>query len=182
MKIVVLTGSPHRTGTTALLADRFIDGARAAGHDVLRFDAAFANAMPCRACDVCRRSGPAPCILDDDVRALHETMVSAEGIVFVTPLYYFGMSTQLKSVVDRFYGVNARLMGGKHTALLAAGADDESWTFDALIAHYRSIARYLRWQDAGMVLAGGCAVRQDASTLGFDQQAYELGLRFGRAH
>lgn len=41
MKIVVVTGSPHKLGTTALLADNFIEGAQSAGHEVFRFDAAW---------------------------------------------------------------------------------------------------------------------------------------------
>ena len=47
MKIAVLTGSPHKNGATALLADRFIEGARAKGHEIYRFDAAFRNIHPC---------------------------------------------------------------------------------------------------------------------------------------
>ena len=53
MKITVLTGSPHRDGTTALLAERFIEGAQAAGHQAYRFDAAEKEVFPCLACDQC---------------------------------------------------------------------------------------------------------------------------------
>ena len=47
MKIVMMTGSAHRNGTTATLADRFQQGALDAGHEVYRFDAAFQNVHPC---------------------------------------------------------------------------------------------------------------------------------------
>ena len=53
MRIVVITGSPHRHGTSALLADRFIQGAQEAGHEVFRFDAAFETVHPCLACEKC---------------------------------------------------------------------------------------------------------------------------------
>ena len=48
MKIVVVTGSPHKAGTSALLADKFIEGAKSKGHDVFRFNAAFEDIHPCR--------------------------------------------------------------------------------------------------------------------------------------
>ena len=54
MKILVITGSPHRRGTSMLLADEFSAGAEAAGHKVIRFDAASSRIEPCRACDYCR--------------------------------------------------------------------------------------------------------------------------------
>ena len=52
MKIVVVTGSPHKQGTSALLADKFIEGAQAAGHEVFRFNAAFEDIHPCQGCDM----------------------------------------------------------------------------------------------------------------------------------
>ena len=56
MKIVMITGSPHRHGTSALLADAFIQGAQEAGHTVFRFDAAFQELHPCRACERCHNT------------------------------------------------------------------------------------------------------------------------------
>ncbi len=53
MKIFVLAGSPHRNGTSALLADRLTAGMRDAGHEVFRFDAAFGRVQPCIGCDKC---------------------------------------------------------------------------------------------------------------------------------
>jgi multimeric flavodoxin WrbA len=47
MKILVLTGSPHKAGTTALLADEFCEGAKEAGHDVMRIDTADLRINPC---------------------------------------------------------------------------------------------------------------------------------------
>ena len=58
LKIVVLCGSPHKAGTSALLADKFIEGAQAAGHEVFRFNAAFEDIHPCNGCPLpCGRSG-----------------------------------------------------------------------------------------------------------------------------
>lgn len=87
----------------------------------------------------------------------------ADVVVFVTPLYYFGMSAQLKMVIDRFYAVNSDLMGSsKKSILLATAYDDQDWTFKALEGHYQTVVAYLGWNNIGVLLAGGCGDRRAA--------------------
>lgn len=178
MKITVLTGSPHRDGTTALLAERFIEGAQAAGHQVYRFDAAEKEVFPCLACDQCGQ-GCEPCVFEDDMQELQPYLLGADLVAFVTPLYYSGMSAQLKAVLDRFYGIDSKLKGnGKKSVLIAACADaagDNGWAMDELTAHYRGIIEYLEWENAGTVLATGCGDRAAASASDFPEKAWELG-------
>ena len=78
-------------------------------------------------------------------------------LVFVTPLYYYGMSAQLKTLVDRFCAINSCITR-KHmkSALLCAAWNADSWTFEALEAHYRTLVRYLELEDVGTVLGRGC--------------------------
>ena len=102
MHILVITGSPHKRGTSALLVDAFLEGATAAGHQVERFDSAFAAVAPCKACDFCRSHGE-QCTQKDDMEALWPKLLQADLVVLATPLYYFGFSAQLKAVLDRFY-------------------------------------------------------------------------------
>ena len=64
MKVTVITGSPHKKGTSALLADEFIRGAQEAGWETFRFDAAFEQVAPCLGCDRCG-IGAAPCVQKD---------------------------------------------------------------------------------------------------------------------
>ena len=94
MKIVVLTGSPHKKGTSALLADAFIAGAEAAGHSVTRFDCAFLHIGGCRGCDACRKSGGV-CVQRDDMAEILPALIAADLVAFVSPIYYFGLSAQL---------------------------------------------------------------------------------------
>ena len=98
MKIVVITSSPHPhdESTSIYLADRFTKGATQAGHEVFTFDAANSETHPCRGCDQCHMDGP--CIWKDDIEnALMPKMLEADLLVLTTPLYYFGMSAQLKT-------------------------------------------------------------------------------------
>jgi len=156
------------------LADEFTAGAQGAGHEVRRFDAAFSQIGPCFACDTCLKNGGI-CVQKDDMLRLKELLHEADMIVFVTPLYYFGMSAQLKSVIDRFYGINA-LLAGKKSALMATCADDEAAApMDALVAHYELIMHYLKLRDCGRLLAFGVSARQEIEKSAYPAQARAFG-------
>ena len=174
MKITVITGSPHEAGTSALLADKFIEGAKSAGHDVFRFNSAFEEVHPCVGCDRCGMNGP--CIYKDSMNKLNSELLTSDLVAFVTPLYYYGMSAQIKTVIDRFYANNSRLHENKKAILMATAYNSSDWTFNALTEHYKTLVRYMGWEDAGMVLARGCGVRSDIERTDFPNQAYKLGL------
>ena len=174
MKIAVITGSPHKEGTSALLADKFIEGAKTAGHDVFRFNSAFEEVHPCIGCDRCGMNGP--CIYKDSMSKLNPELLASDLVAFVTPLYYYGMSAQIKTVIDRFYANNSRLHVSKKAILMATAYNSSDWTFNALTEHYKTLVRYMGWEDAGMVLAVGCGGRSDIERTDFPNQAYKLGL------
>lgn len=147
MKIVVLTGSPHRQGTSALLADEFIAGAVSKGHAIVRFDTAFEKVGPCRACYYCDRHD-GECIQKDAMRKILPEILSADMIVLVTPLYYFNMTAQLKTVLDRLMPQRAALR--KHpmkSAMLVTCGSNTDWNMDAIMAHYEVLQQYLPWED-----------------------------------
>lgn len=174
MRIIVLQGSPNRNGSTALLCGEFERGAREAGHDVERVDVAHAGIEPCTGCVACGYEGP--CVQSDGMDALRGKLLAADMVVFATPLYYYGMTAQLKTVVDRFCSANLSITGkGMKSALLAVAWNADGWTFDALEAHYDTLARYLDFRDCGRVLGAGCGTPSATSRSRFMRQAYELG-------
>ena len=174
MKIAVITGSPHKAGTSALLADKFIEGAEAKGHEVFRFNAAFKNIHACTGCNACEMDGP--CIFKDDIeRELMPQLLAADLIVLVTPLYYYDMSAQLKTVIDRMHG-RLRRFDGKKSILMATAWNSSGWTFDALVDHYKSLVEFMHWQDMGMVLGYGCGTRRMIEATEFPEQAKRLGM------
>ena len=174
MKIVVLEGSPNKNGSSNMLANEFIRGAQEAGHTVQVIDAAHSNIHPCTGCIHCGYEGP--CVQKDDVEKFRGEILDADMMVFVTPLYYYGMSAQLKTMVDRFCAFNSSLQA-KHlkSALLAAAWNSDTWTFAALEAHYQTLVRYLNLQDMGMVLGTGCGTPAMTARSPFPQAAYRLG-------
>lgn len=178
MKIVVLTGSPHKRGTTNILVERFIQGAQDAQNEVIRFDSAFAKVHPCIGCERCG-TGKNACVFKDDMAELYPKLAEADAVVLATPLYYHGYSAQLKAVIDRFHGIDDLIRRqSKKAALLAAGANPNKWITDGLLVTYHTELRYLGWLDCGAVLASGCYSAEDIAKTDYPRMAYELGKSF----
>lgn len=173
MKILVLTGSPRKNGNSNTLADNFIKGATEAGHEVVRFDSAFKNVHPCIACNSCGMDGP--CVFKDDFEFVRDNIVTADAVVFATPMYYFGISAQLKAVIDRFYAINGKIHRPKKAVLLMTYANTAASQAKPIESHYKVLLDYLGWQDAGQVIASGVWTAGAINGTPYVEQAYKLG-------
>ncbi len=175
MNIVILQGSPNRDGSTAILADEFARGAAEVGHAVQRIDVAREDIHACAGCVACGY-GAGPCVQRDGMGAILDEILSADMVVFATPLYYYGMTAQLKVVIDRFCSENTAISSRRLKAVLLAVAwNADDWTFDALVAHYETLCRYLDMTDCGQVLGYGCGTPRMTRHTDAPRQAYELG-------
>ena len=174
MKITVLFGSPNRHGSTSILVENFVRGATEAGHECEVLDVCHMNIHPCTGCVACGYEGP--CVQKDDVEQIRAKLVASEMVVFATPLYYYGMSAQLKIVVDRFCAYNSSL-NSKHlkSALLTVAWNADDWTFEALEAHYKTLVRYINFEDKGMILGYGCGSPAMSQRSRYPEEAYKLG-------
>ena len=110
----------------------------------------------------------------DDVKTIRGKQLSSEKVVFATPLYYYGMSAQLKTIVDRFYSRTGRLHG-KKSILMATAYNSADWTMSALVDHYDTLVRYMEWQDVGKVLGIGCGARSLVEHSKFGDMAEQMG-------
>ena len=112
----------------------------------------------------------------DDVETIRGKLLSSDMVVFATPLYYYGMTAQLKAVVDRFCAYNSSL-NSRHlkSALLTVAWNADDWTFEALTAHYKTLVRYINLEDQGMVLGYGCGTPAMTKRSKYPDQAYHLG-------
>ena len=174
MKIIVLMGSPNMNGSTSILANEFKKGAIEAGHEVEIFNVAHMNIGVCGGCVACGYEGP--CVQKDDMQKIRSEMLSADMVVFATPLYYYGMSAQLKTVVDRFCSFNSSInRKNMKSALLAVAWNSDGWTFEALEVHYKILVSYLNFKDMGMVLGYGCGTPSMTKNSKYPAEAYKLG-------
>lgn len=146
MKIVVLNGSPRKGGNTEIMVKAF---AEAAGkNEVTIMNVASMNIRGCLGCKYCY-GHQGECVQKDDMAEVFEALKDADMAVFASPIYWFDISAQLKTVIDRLYaGGSTGFHFHKTALLLDAGADH---VFDAVIAQYKAMTSYLKWEDMGII-------------------------------
>lgn len=175
MKITVITGSPRTKGTSNFLAEEFIRGAKESGHDVYMFDSFKSDVKACLACNACAM-GTKPCIHKDDFTELKDYLLESDVIVFVTPMYYFGMSSTLKKVIDRFYSIDSKLKEKKNKAvLISVQHAPVDGVKDALNLQYNNIINWLNMENAGIINAIGIESVEHLKQTVYPNQAYSLG-------
>ena len=174
MKVLVITGSAHRKGTTDVLAEQFIKGAAEAGHEVCRFDAAFKKVHPCIACEKCHNTDLG-CVFKDDMEELNPHLLASDVIAFVSPIYYYDVNAQLKAVIDRFYANDAALHKNKKAILMVAMADDTMESADGAVASFKGMTNFLEWDVAGILAGVDCGNVDALNKTDYPKQAYEMG-------
>ena len=176
-KIVILNGSPRRNGNTSALVEAFVRGAESVGNEVTEF---FLDRMEIHGCKGCfggHSSQACPCVQKDDMDKIYPAVRESEVIVLATPLYYWNMSGQIRTAIDRLFALeegDGNLLRGhdRACALLMAA---EGHGFDDVVLYYEHLMEHLQWKDLGHVLAGGNGDVGDIEGKAELQQAYELG-------
>lgn len=176
-KIVVLNGSPRRNGNTSALVKAFAEGAESVGNTVTEYFLSSMNIHGCKGCFGGHSSKESPCVQKDDMDKVYPAVKECDVIVLATPLYYWNMSGQIRTAIDRLFaleeGDGNLLRGrGKASALLMAA---EGSGFDDVVLYYDHLMEHLRWKNLGHVLAGGNGDVGDIKGKPEIQQAYELG-------
>ena len=186
MNVLIVSSSPRRNGNSRLLAEAALEGAREAGHDaeLVHLDDHLRHFLrDCREC----RDASGRCTIDDGFEALlRERVVPADGILFATPIYWYGVSGQLKTFFDRIFCFIAAsepenelfVQGviGKRLGLLMSGEETYPGAMMALLHEIQEYARYTHSGFAGYVCGignkRGDVLRDPQDPIG---QARELG-------
>lgn len=98
-KVLILSSSPRRGGNSDTLCDEFLRGAQEAGHEVEKIFLKDKTIHYCTGCGVCNEGKPCP--QKDDAPEIVRKMVAADVIVLATPVYFYTMSAQMKTLIDR---------------------------------------------------------------------------------
>lgn len=175
MKIVVLKGSARPNSNSNALADEFIRAARENGHEIYEFDCTRRHVGGCLGCDKCGMRNP--CVQRDDFDLLRPQLIEADAIVFSTPIYYFGVSGQLKNVIDRFYSAHD-VMGHKTTYFFATMGNPNVHVAHSAAEMYDKMVAYLGWTDGGKILANGIWAQGDIQGTPFMEEARILGEKY----
>ena len=175
MNILILSCSPRRGGNTELLVEAFVKGASQKHHvEVVSVHDYKVN--PCMGCNACFRNKSNSCVQKDDMPLIYEKMAVADMLVIASPVYFYGLSAQLKAVIERFHNPIRDTYHIKKTALLLVGAASLPELFDGILAQYRLCLNFFKLEDAGRVLVRGVKDKGDIQNTEAIQKANELGL------
>ena len=157
-KVVVLEGSPKKGGNTDLMCEAFAQAAEAAGHQVRSIPVGRMRIDGCRGCRACYKAGK-PCVFGDkdEWNAIAPDILSADAIVFATPVYWFGWTAQAKAVLDRMFCFlpKGEEFRGKKVAFFSAAADGGD-VFEAPLMVFEKSAALNGWEVIGEVCAANC--------------------------
>lgn len=156
MRILVLNGSPRPNGNTKGMVEAFGEGAAAAGHQVDVVDVCRLRIGGCLACEYCHTKGHGSCVRKDDMQEVYTLLKEAEMLVIASPIYYHGISGQLKCVIDRFYAAAYPVKPPhlKKVAMILSSGDANM--YDGATFSYRGdFLEYLGLEDMGVFTAHG---------------------------
>ena len=199
MNILILSGSPRKGGNTDLLVEAFVKGA-SQKHNVEVVSVHDYKVNPCMGCNACfkaaikreknqaclnssehEQSRPGvksesnTCVQKDDMALIYEKAAVADMLVIASPVYFYGLSAQLKSIIDRFHNPIRDTFHIKKMALLLVGAATLPELFDSILAEYQLCLNFFKLEDSGKVLARGCKDKGDINRSGYLDEAIKLG-------
>ena len=129
--VLILSASLRAGSNSETLANAFADGARAAGHIVELVSLRGKNIAFCRGCLACQTLGR--CVIDDDAVTITDKMQHADVIVFATPIYYYEMCGQMKTMLDRANPLFPADYAFRDIYLLASAAENEESAVDGAV-------------------------------------------------
>lgn len=173
-KILVLSGSPRINGNTDMLVSSFVKGAEK-NHDVEVVSVHDFTINPCIGCNTCFDRENNDCFQDDDMVSIYNKLREADILVVASPVYFYGISSQLKGVIDRLHTPKRNQFHVKGLALILVGAAQIPDLFDAIITQYRLILSFFHLDDLGMVLVRGAKNKGDVTDEDIEK-AYRLGM------
>lgn len=122
--ILIISSSPRKKGNSQILCEQFKKGAEAKGHQVKIVRIMEQNIGFCRACDGCMRNG-GTCVLKDDMAEILKMFQKADVLVLATPVYFYGISAQMKTFIDRTYPIWQHLGKKEVYYIISAGLGED---------------------------------------------------------
>ncbi len=177
-RVIVISTSLRHGSNSDMLADKFVEGAKAAGHDVEKISLAGKDIQFCKGCLACQRLGR--CVIADDVNDIMAHVLKADVVVWATPIYYYEMSGQMKTLIDRMNAMYPLDYQFRDVYLLTTAAEDEEHV------PQRAEAGLMGWIDcypkcrlAGTLFCGGVNDARDIEGHAKLQAAYDMGKSIG---
>ena len=173
-KVLILSSSPRKGGNSETLAAAFAQGAREAGNQVETVSLREKQVGFCKGCLACLKLGH--CVIKDDAVEIADKMHDADVLVFATPVYYYSVSGQLKTVLDRANPLFGTDYGFTKAYLLATAAEDEPETVEGTVKAVQGwVDCFERCELADTVFAGGVNEIGEINGHPALKRAYQVG-------
>lgn len=145
MKVLLLNGSPRQGNTVAALEALKKGLVNIDDVQITRVDANEVSVSPCIACDACKTGEK--CVFDDDTNEIVDEAISSDLIVFATPVYWWGITAQLKLIIDKFYSQAEKLheLKKKIGIIVIGEAEQDDPQYQIIPKQFKCICDYLGW-------------------------------------
>ena len=173
-RVIVISTSLRKGSNSDMLADQFAEGAKAAGHEVEKISLVSKNIQFCKGCLGCQKLGR--CVINDDVNDIMAKVLQADVVCWATPIYYYEMSGQMKTLIDRMNAMYEQDYHFRDIYLLTTAAENETETPKrAEIGLTGWIDCYPKSHLAGHLFCGGVNDAREIEGNTKLREAFELG-------
>lgn len=173
-KVVVLSTSLRNNSNSEFLAKSFVEGAKESGNEVEYITLKNKNIRFCTGCLTCQKTGR--CVIKDDVTNIMDSVLNADVVVWATPIYYYEMSGQMKTLIDRLNPMYSKDYKFRDVYLLATAAEEGDEVFEKAITGLSGwIDCFEKTSIKGTVLCGGVSSGGNISSNTKFKEAYNLG-------
>lgn len=173
-KVLILSGSPRNGGNSDILCDEFARGAEEAGNETEKIRVADKNIAYCSACYYCRNSG-GNCIHNDDMSEILQKMIDADVLVLASPVYFYSIDAQLKTVIDRTVARWTEVKN-KEFYYIVTMADEEISSADTTVACFRGYADCVEGaKEMGILIGNNVYEKGEIKNSECMKRAYEMG-------
>ena len=178
-KVLVISTSLRAGSNSDILTESLIKGARDAGHEVEHISLKGKDLKFCIGCLVCQKTQT--CVLKDDAVWIAEKVKNADTLVFATPIYYYEMSGQMKTLLDRMNPLYPSDYRFRKIYLLMTAAEDEDDVPEKAVSGLQGwVDCFEKAELAGTLFCGGISDPGQASEKQEEQgEAYEFGKSLG---
>ncbi|MCC0640833.1 MULTISPECIES: flavodoxin family protein [unclassified Clostridioides] len=132
-KVLIISTSFRKDGNSEMLADMFLKGAKESGNIVEKICLYDKTIHFCKGCLACQNTKTGHCIMQDDADMIVQKMMTADVIVFSTPIYFYEMSGQMKTLLDRSNPLFPLEYSFRDIYLLTTAADKEEHAMDGAV-------------------------------------------------
>jgi multimeric flavodoxin WrbA len=173
-QVVIISASPRKHGNSDLLCDRFLEGARYAGHHAEKIFLRDKKINFCLGCMACKSNG-GKCVQNDDIAGILETMIAADVLVLATPVYFYTMNAQMKTLIDRTCAIFPDI-GSKDIYFITTAADTSREALERTIDGFRGFTScYEGLHEKGIIYGTGADNIGDIKGSEAMNEAYEMG-------